>query len=261
MRCLCSPICRILAVSAAPYLLNFISAVGGGGSTICVASAIPFEALDSAILNDLMEAYGAYDNEQSTCNTAASVAATSFSFDWPGANSESNWFTSNVPLEQGMFQAIMSHNDATGNRSWSIRIGTGGNIYSHFVPGLHGETLPPQGLESPWVDEVFQSVTVNYKLNMNSSLPQYCPRESDSNTQCKKYFIHQAGAYQRDGTYTTVPFHSPSLAKHCSGNSCIFASWGTSAQVPTPFTSPIIYINKYTNCNNGIIEHTQMIHK
>ena len=261
MRCLCSPICWILAISATPYLSNSISSAGGSGSTVGVASAIPFEALDSAILNDLIEAYEGY--EQSTCNTAASTAATStsFSFDWPGANSQSNWFTSNVPLEQGMFQAIMSHNDATGNRSWSIRIGTGGNIYSHFVPGLHGETLPPQGLESPWVDEVFQSVTVNYKLNMNASLPQYCPGQSDNNTVCKKYFIHQAGAYQRDGTYMTVPVHSPSLAKHCSGNSCIFASWGTSAQVPTPFTSPIIYINKYTNCNNGIIEHTQMIHK
>ena len=27
-----------------------------------------------------------------------------------------------------------------------------------------------------------------------------------------------------------------------------------------PFTSPILYINKFTNCDNGVIEHTQMIH-
>ena len=254
----CSSIIRILAISistsVAARIIIFLC--------IGVASANPYEydALDSAILNDLIEAYATH--EPTTCNTAASAAATSFSFDWPGANSQSNWFASHVSLEQGMFQTIMSHNDATGNRSWSIRIGTGGNIYSHFAPDMHGETLPPQGPESPWVDEVIQSVTVNYALDMNSALPQFCPGpDISNNTQCKKYFIHQAGAYQRDGEFTTVPFHSPSLAKHCSGNSCIFASWGTSAHVATPFTSPIIYINKYTNCNNGIIEHTQMIHK
>ncbi len=249
------PILWIFAVSAAPHVVfNFIN--------IVLASATQyFDGLDNVILNDLIEAYATH--EPSTCNTAASAAATSFSFDWPGANSQSNWFASHVSLEQGTFQAIMSHNDATGNRSWSIRIGTGGNIYSHFVPNMHGETIAPQGPESPWVDEVIQSVTVNYELDMNPKQPQYCPPGSDinNNTQCKKYFIHQAGAYQRDGAYTTVPFHSPSLARHCSGNSCIFASWGTSAHVATPFTSPIIYIHKYTNCNNGIIEHTQMIHK
>lgn len=40
----------------------------------------------------------------------------------------------------------------------------------------------------------------------------------------------------------------------------MFASWGTQAHTPTPFTSPIIYINRYTNCGDGVIEHTQMIY-
>ncbi|KAL7443404.1 hypothetical protein ACHAXH_007319 [Discostella pseudostelligera] len=223
MRFIFSPICWIWTISAAPHLLNFISAnIGGSNIAVAIAGATPFDALDNAILNDLIEAYATH--EPSTCNTAASAAATSFSFDWPGANSQSNWYASHVPLEH----------------AWRDNTTT----------------------ESPWVDEVIQSVAINLQLNQNLSLPQYCPGPNiNNNTQCKKYFIHQAGAYQRDGAYTTpVPFHSPSLAKHCSGNSCIFASWGTSAHVPTPFTSPIIYINMYTNCNNGIIEHTQMIH-
>ena len=135
--------------------------------------ADPIDALDKAILNDLIEAYATH--EPSTCNSAASVSATSFSFDWPGTNSQSNWFAPLVSFEQGLFQAILSHNDSTGNRSWSIRIGSGGNIYSHFVPNMHGETIPPQSTESPWVDEVIQSVAVNLQLNMNLSLPQYCP--------------------------------------------------------------------------------------
>ena len=40
-----------------------------------------------------------------------------------------------------------------------------------------------------------------------------------------------------------------------------FASWGSQAHVPTPYTSPVIFLNKYANCGNGVIEHTQMIHK
>jgi len=40
----------------------------------------------------------------------------------------------------------------------------------------------------------------------------------------------------------------------------MFASWGTQAHVATQFTSPIMYVNKYTNCGDGVIEHTQMIH-
>ena len=108
--------------------------------------------------------------------------------------------------------------------------------------------------------KVQQTVSVNQKLNANtnSEYPQYC---DSAETECKPYFIYQAGAYQRDPDNTNVPFFSPLLARHCSGNLCILASWGTQAHVPTPFTSPVIYVNKYTNCNHGIIEHTQMIHK
>ena len=139
---------------------------------------------------------------------------------------------------------------------------------------MHGETLPPQeNVDAPWVDEVQQSVAVPAHLNTNNNC-----------------FVHQAGAYQRDNlaggvNYMAVPFFSASLARHCKGNSCLFASWGTQAHVPTIFTSPIMvswcsvksdcyvfcslfsnglsvqYINKYTNCGNGIVEHTQMIHK
>ena len=79
--------------------------------------------------------------------------------------------------------------------------------------------------------------------------------------QRRPYYIHQAGAFQRDSPNTNVPFFSPSLARHCAGNSCTFASWGTQAHVATMYTSPVMYINRYTNCGNGVIEHTQMIHK
>ena len=139
--------------------------------------------------------------------------------------------------------------------------------YSHFAPDMHGETMPPQKHPAktprdaaPWIDEVQQSVSVNLELNKNpNKSPQYCPSSDTDNDKCKHYYIHQAGSYQGDGSYTNPPFYSPSLAKHCKGNSCIFASWGAQAHVKTPFTSPVMYINKYTNCGDGIIEHTQMV--
>jgi len=40
----------------------------------------------------------------------------------------------------------------------------------------------------------------------------------------------------------------------------MFASWGQQAHVETPFTSPIMFINMYTNCGNGKIDLFQMIH-
>ena len=93
-----------------------------------------------------------------------------------------------------------------------------------------------------------QTIAVNEALNFKAAY--------DS----KAHYVHQAGAYQRDAPNTDVPFYSPTLAKHCSGDACYFASWGTHAHVQTPFTSSILYINKYTNCGQGIIEHTQMAH-
>ena len=50
----------------------------------------------------------------------------------------------------------MAHTDSNPNRSWALKIGKGGNIYS-FV-GPYGETVPRQNnAHSPWNDEVWQS--------------------------------------------------------------------------------------------------------
>jgi hypothetical protein len=138
-------------------------------------------------------------------------------------------------------------------------------MYSIFYPHSLGEITPPQKhAQAPWIDEVQQTVAVAGALTQNTNNAEQCPggaAQRDNNDLCKKYFIHQAGAYQRDAPHTNTPFFSPSLAKHCRGNTCTFASWGTQAHVVTPFTSPAIYINRYTNCNDGIIEHTKSIHK
>ena len=35
---------------------------------------------------------------------------------------------------------------------------------------------------------------------------------------------------------------------------------GTHAHVPTPFTSPVLFLARYTNCGSGVIEMTQAVH-
>ncbi len=199
------------------------------------------DALDEAILSDIIKQYAEY--EESTCDSPSSPAVdkTSFSFEYPGTNPASKWNPDFVPFEESLFRAIMSHEDRTARKSWSIRIGRGGQMYSHFASGSYGETMPPQNnVKAPWVDEVQQSVSISLQLNQNLSNPQYCPGPNTENaTQCKKYYIHQAGAYQKDGNYTSLPFYSPALSRHCERNFCMFATWGTHAQVPVPFTSPM----------------------
>ena len=87
-----------------------------------LAAAQDHAALDEAILTDILTKYSTYDAEPSTCTSQASMDATSFSFDWPGTDPNSEWYQPFEQYEQGMFQAIMNHTDATGDRSWSIRM-------------------------------------------------------------------------------------------------------------------------------------------
>jgi len=214
-------------------------------------AAYDVDALDKAILQDILESYT--EHVPSTC-TGEAASSTSFTYDFPGTNPDSNWNAGFQQYEQDLFLVAMSHNDPN-NRSWTIRFGQGGNIYSHFCPDLHGETIPPQNhVDHPWVDEVHQSVSVNINLNQRAGM---CNGDT-----CPEYYIHGAGTVQEDGTYTTIPFYSQSLAKHCAGATCTFAAWAQQAHLETNiFTSPIITLNRFTNCGNGIIEHTEMLYK
>jgi hypothetical protein len=160
------------------------------GTVSAVSSSV--EDLDKAILNDIIQSYTTHEPTQ--CNMPEQVVTTSFNFTWPGAiQLMKNAF---VPFEPGLFQAIMWL-DNTGNQSWSIGIGKGGNMYSLIHPNAHEDISSTQeNLDAPWIDEVRKSVAV--------------PRYLNNNRNC---FDHQAGAYQQDNNYTTKPFYSPSLAK------------------------------------------------
>lgn len=173
-------------ISPAPHLKSVLPTMKLSLSTVIVVynllavvviSDDAIEDLDKAILDDIIQSYSTH--EPSTCKEEQS-SSTSFSFTWPGTNTQSSWNTDFFGYEQGLFQAIMSHNDPTGkNLSWSIRIGSGGNMYSIIYPDLFGELIPPQKhVNAPWIDEVHQMVAVPLDLN-SAENPSY---------------MHQAGA-------------------------------------------------------------------
>ena len=108
-----------LAVLGVAFYCGLATIVGA----VVLPNSVIEESLNEAILIDILHSYTSH--EPTTCSSTAELAErTTFSFDWPGANSHSGWKTAFAPYEQSLFQAIMSHND-TGNRSWSMRIGTG----------------------------------------------------------------------------------------------------------------------------------------
>ena len=127
----------------------------------------------------------------------------------------SQWQPEFAQFEQDVFLAKMQHTDVNENRTWTIRLGRAGNMYS--LVGAMGETVPPQArTNSPWIDEVWQAVQ-----------PVGPGGDNDGNPNTNKYFIHEAGTYQRDSPYTDVPFYSPTLGSYCedADGECGFASW------------------------------------
>ena len=118
------------------------------------AAASSSEDLQARLLHDMMHQYIEFIATDST--VCPPSTATTFSDDYPGNNPASNWDTlTTQDFEASLFQTLMSYDDTTGDDSWDIRIGTGGNIYSHFVPDRYGERVAPQANpEAPWIDEV-----------------------------------------------------------------------------------------------------------
>jgi hypothetical protein len=213
--------------------------------------------------------------------------------DFVSSKERSQWSPRNAPYEEDIFllEMTMKHpliaptgdeEEETTNNSTSkmnsnannavnvtIRLGTGGNIYSHYIEDHLGknhsqrgkETVPPQIHESsPFNDEVWQLVSVNIQKNDLHDGPGHY-----------KYYIHQAGTYLRDPTgglgtqtqeqqdqnqdgnndNTTRAFSSPTVAVYCNTTeaSCTVLSWGQHAHVPTIHKSNVLYATRYVACD------------
>lgn len=172
-------------------------------------------------------------------------------FKYASSNKESKWNTwHGAPFEPEVFLAEMRHESSDPTKAWTMRVAQGGNIYG--FRGIYGEAMPPQNHpDAPWIDEVWQMVSVNQAKNRSG-------RKANL-----RFFIHQAGTYMKDRPFTKRKvFYSPSLAKHCSSHDrqCSFASWGQQAHVPTPYTSDAMYFNRYRDCGDGVVEVTNLIY-
>jgi hypothetical protein len=199
-----------------------------------------------------------FPESSANCVADDSTGTTSFDDVFSSTQSISGWNAMNAQFEDDVFFQEMKHTDVNPNRTWSARMGSGGAIYSDSTPGL-GEVLPPlKHDKGPFQDEVWQVVMVDNSLNA-----PYNPATQDY-AEDKKYFIHQAGVYQKDtgpgDILDTKPFYSPSVAKHCSGRQCTFAAWGQHAHVPTDWKSSCIYYTRYRDCGDGVMEVTYAIH-
>eukprot|EP00531_Pseudo-nitzschia_arenysensis_P009193 CAMPEP_0116115578 /NCGR_PEP_ID=MMETSP0329-20121206/579_1 /TAXON_ID=697910 /ORGANISM="Pseudo-nitzschia arenysensis, Strain B593" /LENGTH=759 /DNA_ID=CAMNT_0003609015 /DNA_START=23 /DNA_END=2299 /DNA_ORIENTATION=- len=233
----CVPSCDdpITTISDAPT-----SSPSSSPSVAATEPKLPRRALQEEIIKDMMPAASGKCSGQTASST----------FEFQSSQAESQWYAPFVDFEEELFLAKMQHADNNFNRSWTIRFGQAGNIYS--MVGPMGETVPPQEHNNaPWVDEVWQAVQ---PLGSNG--------DNDGDPSTGPYFIHEAGTYTRDAPYTDKPFYSPTLGSYCNDGDgeCGFASWGQHAHVPTPWKSPMLYLNRYVNCGNGVFEYTTLRH-
>jgi hypothetical protein len=209
---------------------------------LSLSHAIATSSFHRALLDDNLPP------SSSKCLSSKNVS-TSFSYTW--TNKQLGFSSTNAKYEQNLFLLEMTNNlpqnDTTEPKGWTMRISKGGNLYSFIGPW--GQAISPNILSnSPFMDEVWQSVAVCGSLNNPS--------------QKKSYFIHQAGAYFDQTANPTLksPWYSPNAGSYCSGNSCSIVSWSQHAWLPTTFNSSKLEFARYTNCGDGVFEHVFAIH-
>ena len=207
------------------------------------AQSIDFEILDSVLLQDILPPSSPLCRYDETTEENEKRSFASFEH----KKSPSVWNAKYTELEPKLFLAEINHDDPDPSRIWKLRVGQGGNIYS--FRGAFGEAIPPQNhLNGPFVDEVWQMVSVNQIQNRNPESPPY--------------FVHQGGTYMNKNEFE-IPFFSPNIAKHCEQKAgisqCSFGSWGQHAHIPTIYESSVLYFNRYQDCGNGVLEVTSVI--
>lgn len=132
-------------------------------------------------------------------------------------------------------------------RSWDMRLGRSGFIYSLITPAL-GETVPHQ--PSTWNDEVWQMVAVSFDYQGSGY---------------NNYHMHQAGVYNSD-PILTKPFYSPQVASYLneSDRSFTVISWPSATHIynytdedpGNDFETGVLMYTRYRDLGQGVIEVT-----
>jgi hypothetical protein len=151
--------------------------------------------------------------------------------------------------EHAVFHACLTHR-STDERSWELRIGKGGQLYS--IVSSFGEAMPPQSALAPFVDEVWQMVAIN--TDLLDRLPEL--GKSRIREEANSY-IHQSGMYvgKQQAFSPRSPFYAPMLATREDAAARTYAvmNWG---QVPTVsiHRSDVLFATQFRDLGAGIIE-------
>jgi hypothetical protein len=165
----------------------------------------------------------------------------------PGQHFPSCW-TPGVE-ERLAFHAYLMH-QSTDERSWELRLGRGGQIYS--IVSSFGEAMPPQRPMSHFNDEVWQMVlfsndSVDYDLDKG---PGAIRDEVNS-------FVHQSGLYVgRKQEHTPErPFYCPLLASHWDEKARTYTmiNWGLCPTISIN-RSDVIFAVQIRDLGAGVIE-------
>ena len=156
---------------------------------------------------------------------------------------------------------------------WTLGVGKGGQIYS--LRGPFGESVPPQRVQSPWNDEVWQTVVTNEELigplqNYQNALRKECSQEEWvklwNSTFPLMYFVHQAGIYTKgagtDGGAAPAPFYSPCLRKRWNPETRTLelVNWMQQARTPCVWKSGVLIYTAYRDLGDGILEVNQVLY-
>ena len=156
--------------------------------------------------------------------------------------SQSSWNLSSND-EKNVYLARMKFDNDDAKQSWDLRIGKGGQIYSH--KSGFGEAVPPQREEAKWVDEVLQPVAVSGDRKNSLGYP---------------HFAHGAGIYEKHSSVEST-FYSPLMASYYNDEekALYLSNWGSQAHVPSPHKAGVLFSTKYKNLGEGVIEVTYVI--
>ncbi|MEW4530923.1 dienelactone hydrolase family protein [Maioricimonas sp. JC845] len=171
--------------------------------------------------------------------------------------------------ERQVFHIEMQHQQDE-DRSFQLRIGRGGQIYS--LRGPFGESVPPSwrapgGHVSPWNDEVWQFVAVCTRYNGLDAIqkagpvPEVFARRLKESGYRDLFFIHNSGAYI-PGDADLQSLYCPLLAaeRDDAARSYRMLNWGLIPQIRTIHRSPLLYYTQVRDAGDGVIELTWVVH-
>eukprot|EP00547_Thalassionema_nitzschioides_P017898 CAMPEP_0194242066 /NCGR_PEP_ID=MMETSP0158-20130606/7711_1 /TAXON_ID=33649 /ORGANISM="Thalassionema nitzschioides, Strain L26-B" /LENGTH=804 /DNA_ID=CAMNT_0038977085 /DNA_START=68 /DNA_END=2479 /DNA_ORIENTATION=+ len=188
--------------------------------------------------NILISHSGIFDPDSASLCPASS--STTFSSVFTSTDATSNWSDTKIQYEENAFEIQIDHTDDLPERSWSLRLGKGGQVMSLILKP--GESIANQDVpEAIWNDLVQQMIAVDETgLHDGEGYPS---------------FIHGSGPYSYEAEGTKPPFYNPKLAMNCDGNDCTMINWGQQAHVPTKWDAPLLYYTRYRDCGDGVIQY------